>query len=814
MADETVSLTLAADAHKLNDALANARTSLQALSSPVASLAGQFTALGRSISDSLVVAPIKAAKEALDSLIPSASSVQAGVNALESSIGGLAKTISSGGATSGGNSVSALLLGGGALGVAAAGAMKLFQIVGETNDRLKTMVELADRISVGLNFIQELKFAANRAGVKDEVFTSGLDKAADRLNDLNSAALKDTEIGKLIEANNLKYKDQEGHLVNLNEHLKDNNINLKEYLEIVSQIAERGKNFQDKAYVLDLAGLGKEWVNVLGQGPEKLRETMAEAQKVGAVLNGSTLREMVERQKEWNEQVFILATKIESVLLPALGAVNRILGSLKQDWADTVDMWSGRIDKLGKVASSFAETFGKDYKEGDFMRSLAEKGLADRRDFKEKEEKETEDRYAPKGLDEQPDAGFLHMPYWGKDDQDNAEFMLMTFKQVTEAKEKLATVNQKLGGRIPFGAGRWDESGALPQQEKGGPELEKPETAEAAHERVRTAMEKQNAAIRESQLQFQESSQLISRNASLFIISEDQKTASLLKAVTVRTSAEIAAEDEKLKVRGLKPQEIQRIEDQKILILKKSALEDSKITDEETQRWAKEWQGALGQVQGAWDSQLAGLLARTTTWHNAMKAIMRSLVLDWIKEFEKAGLSRLAAGLAQAGIGGLQGGVGGAAFGGLFGNAQQTANTTALTGLTAALTANTAALLGETTASTAQTAATVSETSATLAETIATNFNSMMKAIGIPGFAVGAWEIPSAMAGILHPGEMVVPAGPAAALRSGGGGSSFHFSPQVSSIDERGVQAMLHQFAGQFAKTVSSYQRKNPSSFR
>ncbi len=81
----------------------------------------------------------------------------------------------------------------------------------------------------------------------------------------------------------------------------------------------------------------------------------------------------------------------------------------------------------------------------------------------------------------------------------------------------------------------------------------------------------------------------------------------------------------------------------------------------------------------------------------------------------------------------------------------------------------------------------------------------------LPSFAVGAWNLPNDMVAQVHAGEMIVPAGPAAALRSslsgggsgspsssgssgvGGGVTNIHFN--VSAVDSQGVKKFLQNNA-------------------
>jgi hypothetical protein len=93
-------------------------------------------------------------------------------------------------------------------------------------------------------------------------------------------------------------------------------------------------------------------------------------------------------------------------------------------------------------------------------------------------------------------------------------------------------------------------------------------------------------------------------------------------------------------------------------------------------------------------------------------------------------------------------------------------------------------------------------------------------ATGMSKLETGAWKIPGVMAAQLHPGEMVVPAGPAAALRSfaegqanagssGGGGVTHNWN--ISAIDGPSVQRFVNQHSDKIARAVASAQPRNPS---
>ena len=84
-------------------------------------------------------------------------------------------------------------------------------------------------------------------------------------------------------------------------------------------------------------------------------------------------------------------------------------------------------------------------------------------------------------------------------------------------------------------------------------------------------------------------------------------------------------------------------------------------------------------------------------------------------------------------------------------------------------------------------------------------------------FAVGAWELPHDMIAQVHAGEMIIPAGPAAAIRAGGsgtvatggGGGDVHL--HVHAIDAGSVTALFRSQGADLARIVSQQLSNNPS---
>ncbi len=89
----------------------------------------------------------------------------------------------------------------------------------------------------------------------------------------------------------------------------------------------------------------------------------------------------------------------------------------------------------------------------------------------------------------------------------------------------------------------------------------------------------------------------------------------------------------------------------------------------------------------------------------------------------------------------------------------------------------------------------------------------------LASFAVGAWELPVDMIAQVHKGEMIIPAGPAAAIRAGGsgsetsatGGGSGDVHLHVHAVDAGSVTALFRSQGADLARIVAQQMNNNPS---
>jgi hypothetical protein len=337
------------------------------------------------------------------------------------------------------------------------------------------------------------------------------------------------------------------------------------------------------------------------------------------------------------------------------------------------------------------------------------------------------------------------------------------------------------------------------------------------------------AEISAEQGKYQRIKEIFSQEAESYKITQQQKAIYTETALQQMYEAEMSSINRKI---ALYPKDSKAYED--------AQKEKAKLTQEYQKQMVETVEASqkqqlqtitqdLQMVTSAFNSQLRGLLAGTTSWATAMKNIASDMFMKLIELGEKWAIDHLAILIRDS----------------LF---QKTQAATDVTTQAAAEAAKTEATV---TGAAARTAAEATGATAGLATQISAAITSIQidagkvfagvfgflapvmgpaasgpaaaseaaaVAAGMAPLATGAWEIPSVMPALLHPGEMVVPATMASGMRSAmtggsgggqggqaGGGISLNFSNFI------GNQQFINQIMPQLARALGSYQNLNPS---
>ncbi len=146
---------------------------------------------------------------------------------------------------------------------------------------------------------------------------------------------------------------------------------------------------------------------------------------------------------------------------------------------------------------------------------------------------------------------------------------------------------------------------------------------------------------------FAEQKILLNAEASQFEITQQQKF-SLLEAETQKEyEAELALLQRKLDIDGQTVAQRQKALDSIAALEAKHRTDMIRLDEQAIAQQQQMWSSALGSIETAFNSQLRGLLAGTTTWSQASKKILGDLIIKFIEMCETMVIKWTAAQLAQ-----------------------------------------------------------------------------------------------------------------------------------------------------------------------
>ncbi len=321
---------------------------------------------------------------------------------------------------------------------------------------------------------------------------------------------------------------------------------------------------------------------------------------------------------------------------------------------------------------------------------------------------------------------------------------------------------------------------------------------------LKAELEAIQAQVAAQNAYYQSQVEHINSLAKTFQISEQQKTQMLLAAVDQREAFQIAELQQAIGLQGQTQASYQKLQDELTKIKQKATADRQRITDQAAQEQEKTWKAAADQISSAFDSQLRGLLAGTTTWSQAMKSMAGDLIIKLIEDAVKFELEWLA---SQARV--------------LAGHlTSETAMTTATAAGASARTAaeQTSAASGMF----ANIAAAVQAIMRDAAQAFAGVFAFLAPVMGpaAAGPAAAAQASVSAAAifdagtdyvvrgglALIHPGETIIPAARGSGPFSGGGmGTQVHapVSINVSALDSQSVSRFFNDNSKHMLRAIN-----------
>lgn len=203
----------------------------------------------------------------------------------------------------------------GALGLAATGVTGLvgglLTVLSKVNSELAELQKNAEFTGQTTERFQQIQFAAGQGGVSSEDSVADLRKVASLLSD---AKENENSLTKLLDANNIKYKDRNGQVISLNQ-----------LLTIAGGLLNKFDSMPEKTKAAQMLGLSESWVAALRNGSKSFEDIAQSANAAGAVIDGATVAKAAAFDREWKKSSAQLAAQFKSTASDIAGWLDDLI---------------------------------------------------------------------------------------------------------------------------------------------------------------------------------------------------------------------------------------------------------------------------------------------------------------------------------------------------------------------------------------------------------------------------------------------------------------------------------------------------------
>jgi hypothetical protein len=206
-------------------------------------------------------------------------------------------------------------------------------------DEMNALNDVIGRTGITSEQFQQALFIGRRAGVSDAAIVRDVETLATKFDELN---IRQTRLGELLDANNIKYRDATGRVVDHNKQW-----------EIAAELISRAVGPAQLAEVERLLGVSREWTKELGKGAEHLSQMRAEA-PVQDLENARKATEALRNlfgeiralTGEWGGSIatlvlprLVAAGEVVSVILEGLARITKG-GVIEEQTQALLDKWT------------------------------------------------------------------------------------------------------------------------------------------------------------------------------------------------------------------------------------------------------------------------------------------------------------------------------------------------------------------------------------------------------------------------------------------------------------------------------------------
>ncbi|MBW7961579.1 hypothetical protein [Bradyrhizobium sp. BR 10261] len=131
---------------------------------------------------------------------------------------------------------------------------------------------------------------------------------------LADAKGNENSLTRLLDANNIKYKDRNGQVISLNQ-----------LLTIAGGLINKFDSIPEKTKAAQMLGLSESWVEALRNGSKSFEDIAQGANAAGAVIDGATVAKAAEFDRAWKQSSAQLAAQFKSTAADIAGWLDGLI---------------------------------------------------------------------------------------------------------------------------------------------------------------------------------------------------------------------------------------------------------------------------------------------------------------------------------------------------------------------------------------------------------------------------------------------------------------------------------------------------------
>jgi hypothetical protein len=175
----------------------------------------------------------------------------------------------------------------------------LLAALSSVNSQLADIQKNADFSGISTDRLQQLQFAAGQSGVSGDQSATDLANVSKLLADAN---YNENSLTKLLDENNIKYKDRNGSIISLNQ-----------LLNIAGTLIGSFDSIPDKTKAAQMLGLSQGWVDALHGGSAAFEAVAQSANDAGVIIDSQTIAKAALFDQAWKASSATLSAEFKAV---------------------------------------------------------------------------------------------------------------------------------------------------------------------------------------------------------------------------------------------------------------------------------------------------------------------------------------------------------------------------------------------------------------------------------------------------------------------------------------------------------------------